>query len=73
MIKNLKVGDKVRIYRKVNKFPDDFDTWVGPMNPTVGKEGIVVSTSLQQFIVRVQVGNTAWNYPPSSLALVKEV
>jgi hypothetical protein len=70
-----KVGDRVRILRKVKSGARFWaNDWVEPMDATVGKIGWVLYPGNQRshdVCVRVP-GHNAWGYPDFALKLVRK-
>ncbi len=67
-----KVGDKVKVVRKVEQEDGWGDDWVFNMTDSINLTGEVINVSKTQG-VRVQFDDDYyWNFPPSSLELVQE-
>lgn len=70
--REFKVGDKVKIVKKITMY-QDIASWVPAMNMTIGLTGVVDDINHKAVGVKLEIGGWWWWYPAESLELVEEV
>lgn len=69
---NFKIGDRVKVVRKVEKEEGWDDVWVDEMDACIGKTGIIEDILGKRILVIFPEIFGYYNFPPSSLELVKD-
>lgn len=65
-----RVGDKVRIYRKVELASGWYDTWTDEMDRCVGREFVIRKVDLS--VGKYWMEGERWNFPKEALELIEE-
>lgn len=71
---NFKVGDKVRVVKKVTQEDGWYNSWTNTMDTYVGKEYVVIDVGFNGIGVGVGLNIyevSSYHFPPSSLELVE--
>lgn len=69
---NFKIGDRVKVVRKVEEEEGWDDVWVDEMDACIGKTGIIGDILGKRILVIFPEIFGYYNFPPSSLELVKD-
>lgn len=67
---SFRVGDRVRIYRKVELASGWYDTWTSDMDMYVGREFVIRKVDLS--VGKYWMEGECWNFPKDALELIEE-
>ena len=73
-MKEFKIGDRIKVVKKVEEEEGWDDLWVDYMDGYIGKEGEINNILGKRIYIRVEAHPLYWtdyNFPPSSLELVE--